>query len=394
MLRATRLLALAFTLVFATPGLACCMLPAAYQGDVDQSEQQVVVLYHNGHQEMIIRVRPFIKVFANENGDPVFPEYMEWVITVPNKPTGYAEADQAVFSDANALNNRLQKLYVDQMPEELITGCGMKSDMSVASAATPGGLDISAPIQVGAYRITEVKARGVEALTELNTYLAQHGYKEEDPDHMRWFVENEFTFLCIRITPPDGRTQLGERMDLKPLQVGFDTPKPYYPGKFSSQQGAFGLSLCVISSEPLEGAQLSRMRKRLDGSSGTSNLWTSQALPATLADASAVYKSDMPKFWYINQIISEGFNHKDENGVPAINTWTDDVTFALGSSADLPGDFYHGDLESGEFPAAYGGRTWSPGFLGLSGWTWATLAAIGLVLVMVVRKRRSSPRVG
>ena len=40
---------------------ACCMVPLAYPGDVDQSGQDVLIVHDGRHQEMVIRVRPFFR---------------------------------------------------------------------------------------------------------------------------------------------------------------------------------------------------------------------------------------------------------------------------------------------------------------------------------------------
>ena len=39
----------------------CCMVPRDYPGDVDQSMQEVLILHADGHEELVIRVRPFFR---------------------------------------------------------------------------------------------------------------------------------------------------------------------------------------------------------------------------------------------------------------------------------------------------------------------------------------------
>src|SRR5688500_17920600 len=96
--------------VATTSASACCMVPSRWNGDVDQAEQQVVVLHHDGHEELILRVSPF---FQTKDKQPLpddvaaLPPYVEWVVTVPSKPTGYATVPKSVFDDATKLSDRL-----------------------------------------------------------------------------------------------------------------------------------------------------------------------------------------------------------------------------------------------------------------------------------------------
>lgn len=352
----TRWLCLLVALLLLTPGdlSACCMIPKTYSGDVDQSAQQVVVFHHKGHQEMVIRVRPYLREFPKDaSGNPEFPKYMEWVITVPSKPTKYALAKEEIFKEAVDLDTRLKNLASLQYRESM--------PMSNSAASLDNmmwkGLEVSEPINIGEYEITEVKALGLEALTSLNAYLNSRGYNEEDLDHMRWFVENNFTFLCIHITPDAGRSQLSERIELRPLQIGFASERPYYPGKFSSQQGPFALGLTLITSRPLERGRKEAMRNRLHAPQGWDpiwNLWTGKPLTGSLGDALAAGSfAALPEFWYVNHLQSAGFNHRDNLGTPAINHWQDDVHFDLGGARDLPPDYYYGDTGDSRRPAEY-----------------------------------------
>src|SRR5262245_55012825 len=77
--------------LFALSGLAaradaCCMVPSGYRGDVDQAWQRAVLVHHDGHEELILRIQPH---FHGQPGPP----YLEWVVTVPSNPTGYAVLD-------------------------------------------------------------------------------------------------------------------------------------------------------------------------------------------------------------------------------------------------------------------------------------------------------------
>ncbi len=330
-------------LAWPSHGDGCCMVPARYEGDVDQSMQQVVVLFDEGTQDMVLRVRPFFR----EASEP--PASLAWLITVPTPPTSYAVADAAIFDDARALANRLIELADDQRPKPYkfpsiipMMSAGVDGMLSVDEQM----LDVGEKVEVGPYAITPVTARGGAAVEALNAYLAEHGFGTEDPEHMRWFAENEFTFLCIRITPPEGRTLLGEHLELDPLHLRFASERPYYPGKYSANQGDFALALTLLTRKPIARYSLSAVKDRLRAwDVATDNLFTTRALPGALAAHDAHGGAGR---WFVNHHASMGFNRLDENGRPRILGWKDDVTWTLGGEADLPPDWYYGD---GEAPA-------------------------------------------
>ena len=373
---------------------ACCMVPRSYKGDVDQAEQQVVILHANGHQEMAIRVAPFFQSKKEAKpGDPDAdldavgtPEYIAWVLTVPGKPTGYRLCDRKVFNEGVDLQNKLERLAREQRAAQsqfisfMLSSMGMAGNRA-AAADSIEGIQVSAPVTVGPYTITEVKALGASALAELNRYLEEHGFPTEDADHMRYFIENNFTFLCIRITPPEGTAKLGKHLDLEALQIGFDTPKPYYPGKFSSRQGNFKLSLTLLTADTLLSRDLGNKFDQLnDEYRGSENLWTVQPLPDLLHKASGAAASfkDVPR-WHVNSCFSGGFNPLDQAGNPTIWQWKDDVFFQLGGEDDGPPDWYYGDREIN-----FAERAWREhSILMLS-----TLPVVALAAFVGIRKRR------
>lgn len=319
---------------------ACCMVPADYRGDVDQSRQEVVIVHRNGHQEMAIRVLPFFKDAADN------PAQLTWILTLPSTPTGFSQTDAEVFRQGRDLYQRMFQLARQQWAAKTDFSVGMPGANDAASGqADLAGLDVGATVQVGPYTVTPVKAQGKEALENLNLWLADRGFPREDPAHLAWFVENNFTFLCIHFKPPSGKAAA---LQLPALQVGFDTEAVYYPGKFSSRQGNFALDMTVLSDKPLELDNLMAQRERLNDSPNDRvvlhNIWTSKPLPELLLGLAG--KAETPAKWYINRIDSPGFNASDEEGQPAIAAWKDDVFFKTGGTPDeLPGFWYYGDAD-------------------------------------------------
>jgi hypothetical protein len=326
----------------AARGETCCMVPRDYPGDVDQSLQEALIVHADGHEELVLRVRPFFP----EAAEP--PAFLAWLVTVPSPPSAYRTAAPGIFESARGLHERLQALYDAQKPQPFRIAPSLGASVESAAPRQAQGLEINAPVTVGPYTITEVRTRGAEAVEELNRYLAENEFGTEDPDHLRWFAENDFTFLCIRIEPPPGALRLGTHLELDPLQIGFASERPYYPGKYSANQGNFGLGLSLLTPGPLARDALRAVRGRLQGWGGTPNLFTVQPLDEPLQavlDEGFGGAAPTPERWYVNRVDSSGFNRPDNAGTPAILKWADDVFWALGSAADGPPAWYFGDGE-------------------------------------------------
>ena len=340
------------TALFGPGLLACCMAPRDYEGDVDQAKQEVVIVHREaqgdlpGYQEMLIRVQPFFKD-AETN-----PEYLAWVITVPNTPTRYDVAEESALDAGPALHEKLYELAREQWanrtqfewPDWLPTNL---EDRTVIQAAMDNVVEMP-PVQVGPYTISPVQAVGADAVKGLNAYLDERGLPQEDPGHLQYFVDNNFTFLCVHVKPPEGQATLGRSLELPPLVLGFETEQPYYPGKFSSRQGNFSLDLTIISDRNMQGPGFTkvcnRLKARARGYVKLVNLYTYKGIPTELAGAlSERMTNDQPGKWYVNRIESSGFNEA-QDGTPAIADWEDDVFFSLGTIEDeIPGFWFYAD---------------------------------------------------
>ncbi len=352
---------------------ACCMVPFGYEGDVDQSGQDVVVVFHEGQESLTLRVRP---LFA---GGEAPPASLAWLVTVPNTPKAYDVAEAAVFAEARELHRRLEDLYEDQKPKPIANPLGDDWAADGAVALESKQLEVDETVTVGPYAITPVRARGLAAVDALNEYLKANGFSTEDPAHLAWFAENEFTFLCIKITPPEGAASLGTHLDLQPLQLSFETERPYYPGMYSANQGNFSLKLTMFTTTPIRRASLAGTARRLRADQGHANLFTTRALPAGMDSASrAVLGSGATPRWYANGLHSHGFNSLGADGKPAILGWSEDVTWELGGAADLPPSWYYGDG-----PAPVLGRKGRYVLV----WTLVWLAAIAALVIWRRSKR-------
>ena len=333
------------------PLAACCMAPRDYPGDVDQAKQQVVIVHRaatddaSGYQEMLIRVQPFFKD-AETN-----PTHLAWVITVPNTPARYDVAGEPALQAGPDLHERLFQLARQQWADRSGFEWPDWLPSNLQERAMPGlndSVQELPTVEVGPYTITPVRATGADAVAALNDYLDQRGLPREEPDHLQYFIDNNFTFLCVHVTPPSGEATLGRALKLPPLVLGFETDQPYYPGKFSSRQGNFALDLTIISDRNMQGPGFTKACRRLKaverGYVKLVNLYTYNGLPDVLAGALGERATtDAPGKWYVNRIESNGFN-ETVDGKPAISGWEDDVFFTLGTLEDeIPGFWYYAD---------------------------------------------------
>lgn len=353
-----RTLAILALLSLGAPLGASCVTPAQYLGDVAQHAQQGVIIHRAptddapGYQELLLRVVPHFKA-ADET-----PGALAWILTVPGKPLRYDVADKAALEAGPALHEKLYELARDQWdrrtrfkwPDALNW---MREGRGSAGPANPA-LDVSPGIKVGPYDITEVKGTGAEAVTALNKYLRDNGFPARAPEDLQYFIDNDFTFLCVRITPPPGEEPLGHSLDLDPLVVGFETDRPYYPGKLSSRQGDFALDLTLITDTPLKNIPLEYTRIRLNaerrGYVHLLNLWSVRPLPDALKGALSDRAGAQPDMWFVNRIESHGFNETDEDGRPAVAGWEEDIFFEQGDLGEtIAGFWYYGDTEVSAF---------------------------------------------
>ena len=299
-------------LLVATGVFACCMVPATYTGSIGQDAHEAVVIHDGDREELVLRIRSRI------TGETL-PSHFAWVVTMPNEPDAYAVAAPELFQDMFDLSCR----HVQPKPRKnLGFGCAAISDLKV------DGVVLSQRVRVGPYDIQPVRGVGENALEGLNTWLAANDFPTEAPEHMAYFVDNDFTFLCIRIAPPENDPSVSASGLLPPLHVSFSSEQPYLPLRFSSRQGAFDVNLHTLT------------RKKLDFNAGAETLnkinWASDYFkrnvpikPKDMPDslkavyAKSVWEAASGK-WYYNNVMGSRVNRGD-----TIKTWREDVFFAL-----------------------------------------------------------------
>jgi hypothetical protein len=289
-----------------TPVESCCMVPANYKGTISQSAQEAVIFHADGREELILKINYKI------TGDTL-PDRFAWVVTVPNAPDAYEVADVKLFEDVFPW---AQKLVVPPTKGEGDTLAGRAH-----------GLEIGKPVKVGPYTIVPVKALGKEALTGLNQWLADNGFPKEDPAHMEYFVENSFTFLCVKFDPPKEKKTVDAEGGVPPLHLSFKSETPYYPLRFSSRQGVFDVNLYVFTKEKFDYKESSESLARInvaEKSGFSTNVEVDpKDFPKTLKAAyeKSKFKDNTGK-WRLNVLRA-----KDVNKGNSIAKWKTDIFF-------------------------------------------------------------------
>ena len=295
--------------------LACCMVPRTYKGTIHQNTQEAVIFHDRGMQDMILRINYEI------DGEGA-PDRFAWIITVPNEPERYAVADAKVYEEVFAWADPLVQ---PPRPRGLF-----KNLAEDAAVDDQRDLAFSEPVKVGPYDIQPVKVKGAEALGELNAWLSKNDFPTEDPKHMKYFAENGFTFLCIKINPAKGQAAVGTDGDLEPLHLSFKSEDVYYPLRFSSRQGVFDVNLTVLTREKLDYRKSAANLNKIGWSARDlkKNVVVSrddfpEALAAAYAHSS--FNKLAEKHWHLNVIRTRHTNRGN-----TIAKWDADVFFQTG----------------------------------------------------------------
>lgn len=306
----------------AAPSHACCMLPEDYQGRIGQNGQKALLIHHDGREELILGIdyritpAPTPQTTPRPDSAPALPPNFTWIITVPAEPDAYAVAEAEIFDDLSSLTESL-------LPKP------RETDSRLPELVTASALELGRRVQVGPYDIQPVRARGVEALTALNLWLGENGFPQEDPDHMKYFVEGGFTFLCVKVKPAEGSQSVDRGGQLPPLHLSFPSEKPYYPLKFSSRQGVFDVNIWVLSRDALKASRNPELFERLNGSLIVSTPLRAGKLPQRVhklltAPTLKLSKDLQSDTWNFALLRCPRVNDKHP-----ISGWTDDVFLTL-----------------------------------------------------------------
>ena len=303
-------ISLFLTSLLLNPLFACCMLQKDYKGTISQNEQRAIIIHHNGVQDMILSVN--YKIEGEE-----MPSEFAWIISVPAKPDRYQLGTKTLFE--KTLRWADDMTYIQ---EDTDFALGIDSKNAIAPE---GALEVGAIEKVGPYEIQPVKALGMEGYGALNNWLKENGFPVETREHMAYFIENGFTFLCIKVKPAEGQDKVSASNLLEPLQITFKSEDIYYPSKYSSQQGNFGLSLATLTDRKINYKKTEEMlgKMKINRDRKLNVAVKQAALPDDLQEV--MKKSDIKMDnIYLNFLESDGYNQNK-----AVQTWERDSYFTL-----------------------------------------------------------------
>ena len=295
------------------------MVPRTYKGSISQSAQEGILFHRGDREELILRINYKLE------GEGA-PDRFAWVITMPNEPDRYAVADGKLFGE---MFDWAEDAMFEK-PRGRLFKFGLKTD-SAPAGAIPDGIELGRRVQVGPYDIQPVRALGAEALGALNLWLEKNGFPTEDPEHMRYFVDNKFTFLAIKISPPKGEKTVRLNGEVEPLHLSFKSEKVYYPLRFSSRQGVFDLNLYVFTDKEFD---YRSSRAALDKINTTSPRRLKKNVDVDMKDLPKSLRDQIAKTadpaikanaeWKANLVRT-----RETNKGNAIATWDEDVFFTL-----------------------------------------------------------------
>ena len=308
-----------------TAGESCMMLPKDFAGGISQNSHKAIVYHRDGKEDLILKIGYQLK------GEKV-PDNFAWIVTVPNEPEKYNVGTEELFEQTQrwAVRNVANFKGKDSKLSK-------RSRSLVDSQKKYDGLEFGKRAEVGPYDIQPVRARGLEALNVLNEWLSANGFPTEDPDHMKYFVENKFTFLAIKISP-EKDSKLSMSGELPPLHLSFQTEKIYYPLKFSSRQGVFDLQLYTLTEEKLDYSKSSSELKKLswyDNGYKRNVVVNTPQFPTELTKAleKSAFELNANKM-YLNVL-----NCKEINKGESIATWNKDIFLASTKNSRIESSF-------------------------------------------------------
>ena len=289
-------------------GIACFMLPVTYSGTIRQRDHEAVIIHHAGREELVLRIN--YEITGN-----TMPDNFAWVVTVPNEPDRYAIADERLFEDMFKLSEKLSS----QIRTNRKRGGG-----GGAGSFGGEGVELGKHVEVGPYDIQPVRGVGTHALEGLNAWLKANGFPTEDPIHMKYFVEKNFTFLCVKVAASPGEVSVQSGGVLPPLHLSLASPKPYFPLRFSSRQGVFNVNLHVLSRRKLDYSASHRVLQRINWSNdkvARNYRLSKRKIPDSLRAvlAKSILKIDQEVLFYNN------IRGTDVNSNNTIAQWKADV---------------------------------------------------------------------
>lgn len=240
-MRMLSLLALVLVSLTGSAIAHACMHPFAADNSrtrIKQLGQQALVLFHDGVEELILKVD---YAFDADTYEGSAPASLAWVVPVPSIPSHYSAEEDGLFT-----------VLDEWVGLEDIRLSRMRSAMSAGGSAGPSvrrsPLELLPTVVVGPYAIQPIRAQGAGAGQALNEWMREHSFAEIPDETMQHYIARRWTFLAVRASADDS---LGATGSLPPLSIRFATDRPVYPLKFSTHMGTFPVRAYLITADDL-----------------------------------------------------------------------------------------------------------------------------------------------
>ena len=240
--------ALAIAFVSHTGTSNACIHPPKGMPAIDNGAQRGMLFWHNGYQHLVMQ--PGYSLDTEEMDDDKFADdgmvkgfdKIAWLIPVPNLPDLYEEAPATIFQELDKFTEVTARIP-DEKPEN--------SDIPdfAEDGGEEEGIEFHEAVDIGDYSIQPLKATGEKGQIELASWLKTSGFAELDDRIIRFYVQRNYVWLAVKLTPEGNMKPHG---DLEPLHVAYASKAPSYPLKINDKGGPFGIELWVVTKDEID----------------------------------------------------------------------------------------------------------------------------------------------
>lgn len=200
---------------------------------VTQKGQQALILHHAGVQDLILKVE-------YNTGETAA---LAWIVPVPAVPTEYGAVDGKLFDALAGWVNLRRGVQDRRRRAKGIGGDGAKEPVAT--------LTLLPPAAVGPFDIQPIQARGKAAGSALNAWMTERGFGALPDETLAYYIERNWTFLAVRVSPDKGKKTMAKAGGLPPLRITFPSAQAVYPLKLSTHMGEFAARVYLVTADIL-----------------------------------------------------------------------------------------------------------------------------------------------
>ncbi|MCC6465178.1 MAG: DUF2330 domain-containing protein [Planctomycetes bacterium] len=245
-----RILLLAVLLVLGSrlaqaPAHALMSGPADLKLDMDSGDLCGLVFFDAGREVLVLQPSYFVPTAGKESaltdeGKVRGLRSLAWVVPLPAAPDVYLQVKPGCMQEVAAfarVRPRLEERHDD-------TDTGMTRTRKEDDV-----VQVSPVVETGDYNIRVIQATGEEGGKQLNAWLKDNGFPEQDLKVLRYYVREGFCWVVVTASVKDDLPPEGS---IPPLLLSFKTKRPFYPLKIHDKRGRFDLGLWVVVKNALD----------------------------------------------------------------------------------------------------------------------------------------------